>query len=328
MKEKGNLLGLAFSFVTIIYILINLDWQITKETFARLDWRLIVLAFGIYLINYILRTLRFQMLLELEATSFARLFGVTNLYGMFLYLMPAKSGEVSYPILLKNQLQIPLTESTATLIAARFFDFFTVALFLPAVLITFWEKIHPWIRVGSLVFTALVLLIGISLLWFLRKFDDIAKIQTIQPDSQTGVLRIRNAMVDLFISLKTIDQRKLYWRLWLLTIAIWLCVQTNFYLIVLSLGYSLSFFQMIVVSLIMVPMTLLPLQGFANLGTHEIGWTTAFALFGFPQSTALNIAFSSHVVFLFFVLCLGLLGVLILRFLKPNAVQEQDQENC
>ena len=92
----------------------------------------------------------------------------------------------------------------------------------------------------------------------------------------------------LFDSLKVIDQRKLYWRMWLLTISIWLCVQTNFYLIVHSLGYRLNFFQMIVVSIIMVPMTLLPLQGFANLGTHEIGWDSSFCLIWFFTNNSLE----------------------------------------
>jgi uncharacterized protein (TIRG00374 family) len=243
---------------------------------------------------------------------------------MFLYLMPAKSGEVSFPLLVKNQLQIPISESTATLIAARIFDISTVALFLPAVLITFWGQIQPWIRIGSLLFVITVTLVVVGLRWFIRSSDGIFKKHLIKPDSHAWILRLWQAMNRLFNSLKVIDQRKLYWRVWLVTISIWLCVQTNFYLIVHSLGYQLNFIQMIVVSIIMVPMTLLPLQGFANLGTHEIGWTAAFALFGFSQTTALNIAFSSHVVFLFFVLCLGFLGLLVLRLTKTKIFLDFD----
>jgi hypothetical protein len=67
---------------------------------------------------------------------------------------------------------------------------------------------------------------------------------------------------------------------------------------------------MVVVSIIMIPMTLLPLQGFANLGTHEIGWVAAFRLFGYSANASLNIAISSHIIMLLFVLTLGLLGYL------------------
>jgi uncharacterized protein (TIRG00374 family) len=108
--------------------------------------------------------------------------------------------------------------------------------------------------------------------------------------------------------LREIDRRGKYWTLTLVTLAIWLCVQANFYLIVLALGYPITFFEIIVVSVIMVPMTLLPLQGFANLGTHEIGWTVAFSLFGYGQETAFSLAISTHIIMLIFVLMLGLIG--------------------
>lgn len=71
-----------------------------------------------------------------------------------------------------------------------------------------------------------------------------------------------------------------------------------------------NFFQIVVVSIIMVPVTLFPIQGFANLGAHELGWVTAFTLFGYPYLDALNIAVSSHIVYVFFVLSLGLIGIL------------------
>lgn len=313
MKNKANLIGLLISLVVIGYVLLKLDWLAVYKTFTTADLRWIIAAFAVYLFNYILRTLRFRMLLDLDEIPFQQLFGVTNLYGMYLYLLPAKSGELSFPILLKNRLNVPLTASTATLIAARFSDFATVALFLPAVLITFWDQIHPWVRIGSLLFVGIVLLLGIGLLWLIRNPFRIDNFQQANLNTKLIVVRIWNALAKLLDSLRAIDQRRGYWHLWLLTIAIWICVQANFYFIVLSFGEALTFWQMMVVSIIMVPMTLLPFQGFANLGTHEIGWVAAFALFGYPETAALNIAVSSHIILLFFVLLLGSLGFLLLR---------------
>ncbi len=86
---------------------------------------------------------------------------------------------------------------------------------------------------------------------------------------------------------------------------IWFCVQTNLYFIIRGLGQPITFFQTMTITIIMVPMTLLPFQGFADLGTHEIGWTAAFALFGYPETTALTIAVSSHIVLLFFCTAFG-----------------------
>jgi len=311
--KKRYILATVFSLLVVGYVLVRLDWKATLETFTHLHLIWLTLALGIYLLNYLVRTIRFRLLLNLEAIPFWQLFGVTNLYGMYLYLMPAKFGEVSYPLLLKNRMDVALVESTATLIVARLFDFATIALFLPAVLAAYWRQIHPLLRIGSLVFVALVLLLTIILLWFLRLPTSTDWFQKRALASRQWVHRLWNAAQRLTLSLQLIDKRKQYATLFLLTVFIWLCVQLNFYCIIISLGYTLSFFQMIVVSLIMVPMTLLPLQGFANLGTHEIGWTAAFALFGYSERTALTIAFSTHVILLAFVLLLGLLGMVLLK---------------
>jgi len=324
VRKKANLIGLLFSLIIIFYVVAKLDWQAVQKTFSQIDLRWLLAAFGVYLFNYILRSLRFQILLDLEKVPFRHILGITNLYGMYLYLMPAKSGELSYPILLKSRLNVPLPESTATLIAARFIDFATVALFLPAVLISFWDQIHPWVRVGALLFVGGVFLFGVGILWFVRHPASIKVSPSTKIIQGSSVaMRLWRAFTKLVASLHVIDQRKQYGRLWLLTIAIWICVQTNFYFIILSLGESLNFLQMVVVSIIMVPMTLLPIQGFANLGTHEIGWVAAFALFGYSETTALNIAVSSHIVLLLFVLLLGSLGVVFLREKSNSEMTEK-----
>jgi len=69
----------------------------------------------------------------------------------------------------------------------------------------------------------------------------------------------------------------------------------------------------------MVPLTLLPFQGFANLGTHEIGWVAAFSIFGQDSGSSLAIAVGSHIIMLLFVLILGFLGVLLLKISKPTS---------
>jgi hypothetical protein len=319
LKKRANLIGFTLSLVVIVYIVTKLDWQVVLQTFTQLDFRWLAAAFCIYLINYAFRSLRFQTLLNLGTVPFQDLFGITNLYGMYLYLMPAKSGELSFPLLVKNRLNIPLPESTATLITARFFDFATVALFLPFILVFFWDMIHPWVRVVAFLFMGGVFLIGVGFIWFVRQPARIQRLQQIQTsDFHPLVLRLWNSFIMFIHSLKAIDQRKQYGRNWLITIVIWLCVQTTFYFIVLSLGESLSFYQMIVVSIVMIPMTLLPIQGFANLGTHEIGWIAAFSLFGYPEANALNIAVSSHIILLLFVLLLGSLGLILIK--RPKQI--------
>ena len=231
---------------------------------------------------------------------------------MFLYLLPAKSGELSYPLLLNRRLQVSLVESTATLITARFFDFATIALFLPLVLAALWERLPTGMIVASLIFCGLVYVAVGGLLWFLRHREPGEEPTYHEQEARHRWLgRLILAQRNLVKGLRLIDQRGQYLRLVFLTTGIWLCVYANFYFIVLSMGYRLSYFEVIVVSIIMVPLTLLPIQGIANLGTHEAGWVAALALFGEPPEIALAIAVGSHTILLVFVLLLGGLGLIL-----------------
>jgi uncharacterized membrane protein YbhN (UPF0104 family) len=70
----------------------------------------------------------------------------------------------------------------------------------------------------------------------------------------------------------------------------------------------------------MVPLTLLPLQGFANIGTHEIGWASVLIAFGYPYKTALAIAVGSHFVLLVSVLLVGGISFLMAQTLISESV--------
>jgi uncharacterized membrane protein YbhN (UPF0104 family) len=71
------------------------------------------------------------------------------------------------------------------------------------------------------------------------------------------------------------------------------------------MGLPVAFYHIAIISMVMIPLTLLPLQGFANLGTHEIGWTSVLVAFDYPYKTALAIAAGSHFVLLLSVLVSG-----------------------
>jgi hypothetical protein len=68
------------------------------------------------------------------------------------------------------------------------------------------------------------------------------------------------------------------------------------------MGLPVAFYHIAIISMVMIPLTLLPLQGFANIGTHEIGWTSVLVAFNYPYKTALAIAAGSHFVLLISVL--------------------------
>lgn len=320
-------LSVVVSVGVIMLVLTQLDMGQLRRTLTRASLPWLGVGLLAYLVNYVLRTLRFRQLLPKQRIGFAQLFSISSLYGMFLYLMPAKSGEVSLPAMLKLRQGVSISESAATLVVARFFDFFSVALFLPLVLITFRQRIPEVMFYSALVFIALMAPVGVGYFVWLRR--DGSESLAAAPDRvTTWMARVRRWIGHVMDSLRTLARMKGQGWLLLNTIAIWLCVYANFYLIAAALGYWLEFGHVVVLSILMIPLTLFPVQGVANVGSHEVGWVAAFAIFGYPPEQALVVAIGSHAMLLLEVLILGSVGWLVgLASLQLERVKQTNARN-
>lgn len=301
--SKSFLASMILTAVVLVVVGYSLDWSYALRTLHRIDFGWLVWALVVFAINYWLRSIRFRMLLNRGPGGNSELLAVTMLHGLFNYLLPAKSGEFSYLVLAKRHLEVPLPESTATLITARFFDFGVIALLLPVAVHQFYHEMPRWLILSSAAYCAVVLAAAVLLVSYLRTSEGEA------PRPGRGLTaRARNAVNAVLDSLRTIDQRRLYLRLWIVTSAIWVCVLLNYYFITASLGFEPSFSQMAVISIILIPLTLIPVQGIANLGTHEAAWVAAFTMFGYSLESALTIAVTSHVVMFAMFVVLGIAG--------------------
>ena len=160
-----------------------------------------------------------------------------------------------------------------------------------------------WIFESSVIFCLLILLGTIGILLFLRFSKPATDNQPV--GEKTLITRIRAAWTKFIAGLREIQNHGAHGRVALLTAGIWLCVYSNFYFATRSMGLPVAFYHIAIISIVMIPLTLLPLQGFANIGTHEVGWTSVLVAFGYPYKTALAIAAGSHLVLLFSVLISG-----------------------
>lgn len=304
------LLSTLVSLAVVALVATQLDLRQLTEVLGRVSPRWLGAAGAVYLLNYILRTLRFRLLIPDRRLRFWPLFSVTALYGMFLYLMPAKTGEISLLALLKARAKVDVPDSAATLVVARFFDFFSIALFLPLVLLAFWHLLPPAVSCSALAFLGAVALAATGYFLWLRRWSP-ATPPTADGPVEGWRMRARRWLHRVAARLATLSHLPGQGRLLGLTVLIWLAVYTNFYLLAGSLGYWLEFGQVVVLSLLMVPLTLFPLQGVANLGAHEAGWVAALTIFGYSSDEALVVAAGSHVILLALVLLLGALGQVV-----------------
>ena len=163
-------LSVVVSLAVVALVLTQLDLEQLREVMGQVSFPWLGLALVVFLLNYGLRTLRFRLLIPDRELGLGPLFSVTALYGMFLYLLPAKSGEISFLGLLKAQMGIDLSDSTATLVVARFYDLAAVALFLPLVLIAFWSRLPPVMSYVALAFLLLMTVVAAGYFLWLRRW--------------------------------------------------------------------------------------------------------------------------------------------------------------
>ena len=318
----------ALSIALLAYLLLNLDWDILRVAFSDIRWGWLGLALLAYVINILLRALRFTNLIYSRPVKWVELIPVSALHNILMYLMPAKTGDVAYIFLAKNRLDLSLTEGTATLLAARFYDFSIVALILAMMLPFSKDEMPVWIFQSSIIFCLLILSGTMGILAFL-KFSKPTLESVSSPalwaltenpkhpqgTRASGLQKIRAAWYKFIAGLREIQSHGAHGKVALLTAGIWLCIYSNFYFAAKSMGLPVAFYHIAIISIVMIPLTLLPLQGFANIGTHEIGWTSVLVAFNYPYKTALAIAAGSHFVLLLSVLLGGGLAFLGAQFI-------------
>ena len=316
MKKNTTLIYVFSAIISVIlvaYLLYNLDWDILRVAFSDIHWGWLGLALLAYLVNILLRALRFTNLIYSRPVKWIELIPVSALHNILMYLMPAKTGDVAYIFIAKNRLDLSLTEGTATLLAARFYDFSVVALIL-AMLLPFSKNEMPvWIFESAILFCALILVGTIVILFFLKfrktplESDSLLSENPKHPQGTraSGLQRVRAAWNKFIAGLREIQSHGAHSKVAIITAGIWLCIYSNFYFAAKSIGLPVTFYHIAIISIVMIPLTLLPLQGFANIGTHEIGWTSVLVAFNYPYKTALAIAAGSHFILLLSVLLGG-----------------------
>jgi glycosyltransferase 2 family protein len=323
MKKHQTLIyviSAILSVALLAYLLLNLDWDILRVAFADIHWGWLTLALLAYLVNILLRAQRFANLIYSRPVKWTELVPVSALHNIWVYLMPAKTGDITYVFIAKDRLDLSLTEGTATLFASRFYDFSVVAAFLTILLPFAKNEIPNWIFIPAIIFCGLILLGTVGILAFLRFSKPLDSPSLLgKPQKQaSGLQKIRGMWHKFIAGLREIQQHGAHGKVALLTAGVWICIYSNFYFATKSMGLPVAFYHIAIISMVMIPLTLLPLQGFANLGTHEVGWTSVLVAFNYPYKTALAIAAGSHFVLLLSVLASGGLAFWGAQFFSKN----------
>lgn len=311
---------MIFTGVLAIGLMAALIYQIgidtLKETLGSVNPLYVVLGFLLYVLIFVLRAIRMNIILE-GKVSVKSLLNILFVHNLFNNLLPARIGELSYVYFLKEKEGLPLNYGLSSLMIARIFDIVGIAFLF---LISFFvvgdlpELIHfSLMLVGVLL--GLIFLFIIMLLYYNEKFLSFVELFT----SKTRLDRIKYTKMALEKSEETLENfkiiksRHVILLSFILSIAIWLIASTMTYMFLQEMSIYLSIWKIFIASGIIVITTILPFHGFGGFGTVESIWTATYVALGVSTHRAIASGVGIHLIIVLYFLILGMIGLTIMK---------------
>jgi len=293
MQKKDFLsAGLSFLLLTIVVVICYLERATLIATFRDVSRPWLLIGFASYICNYLLRTCRLKSLTNFQTIAFRSLFKICCLHGFFSYFLPMRSGDLSLPLLLKKDSDISLTIGSAVLIKSRLLDMVSLGFFLLLSTIFSYDQVTAYHLLLFGICSFCLVAIPYALVFLLR-FDKIATLRFFQKLPPNFQLK-HYTLMELTLSF-----------------LIWFFVGCTLFSVVVALSIPLSFLDIWFLTAIQLPLQLVPIQGVANAGNHEIGWVAGFSVLGISPDLGLSFALASHVAIILYVALLGIVGLLI-----------------
>lgn len=328
---KNRLIYIALSVLVSIGLLWFLFSRIKAEdviqTFSRINIPALMAYTAIALIAAWLRAWRYKILLRPQPISWGNIFLVTFIRNSLIDLLPARIGALSYIYVLNKRLSFPFEQATSTFVISFTLDFLTLSPFLVVAIIA--------VGLGSTAISA-VSLFWISLVFFLVIFLFLWRLVPVSRfllrfyRSLLNVFRLnekRGARLSLekfeltIQSLSLIQERKIQFPVFILSLFIRLAKYISVYLLFFSLlrshGFSLRSlsFWMFILGISGAELTsALPIKGLAGFGTWESAWALTFRLMNFDPRLAIISGIGVHLITNLFEYSLGIASILILAW--------------
>ncbi len=316
-KEKMNskrmrgikiFIGTLLSLVIILFLFRYISFKSIIETIKTLRISSLIIAFLIYFLIYILRAVRFKNVSDLS--NLKDTFSIVCIHNFLNNVLPFKSGELSYPLLIKNKFGIKASQSISDLVLLRFFDLISLGLILLISLLAMYTLF------GNLLFFSFLILL-IAIIIFLSIYY-IGKKQKKIKFKNKSLNKISKFISLVFFNFSNRKGGNLI-LLFLQSIVINILMFIFAFVLITGLGLNVPLSIIIFGGALSILATLLPIQGLFNLGTLELGWIFPLVIFGVPKETAISISFSYHIITLLLTTLLFLVGLIIFYFFKKKS---------
>lgn len=318
-------LSAAVSAILIWVLLSQITAEDLVQTFVNIHAPALLAFFAIALSAAGLRAWRYKWLLRPQRISWGSILLVTFIRNLFVDLLPARIGSLSYVYILNKRLNYAFEAAASTFVVAFVFDFLTLSPFLAFSIIAVGlgasAASSPPLLAIAVVFFLLILII----LW---KLPQIARLllsscrvllKRLNLNQKKWAETSADKILLTIESLDHIKQRRIYGPVFVLSVGIRLAKYLSLYALLLALLWSRGFrlptlsFWKTILGITGGEMTgALPIKGLGGFGTWESGWALAFRLMNFEPKVAILSGLGVHLITNLFEYCLGILAILIL----------------
>jgi len=329
IKNKKKILSFLLSLAVSVGLLVFLFSKIDIANFAQTFKNIFVPAlFGFFILSLLgsgLRAWRYKWLLQPQKISWKNILMVTFIRNLFVDFFPARIGSLSYIYILNKKLKYSFESSSSTFVMAFLFDFLTLSpiLIVAVFFVGFGTSIlsGPLMIIISLAFflafyVILWKIIPISRL-FLKIYIFLLRITKLK--KKTWADFSINKIDSLIKSLHQIQNRKIYWPVFLLSLFIRLAKYGSLYLLLFSLLQShgiplsiMNFFKTVLGITGAEMSSALPIKGIGGFGTWESAWVITSKLINFETGLAIISGIGIHLVSNLFEYLLGIISLLLL----------------
>ena len=311
------IIALGLTLLLGWFLLSQITWMDLKETYHRMDKTVIFFCFIIYCLTHLCRAGRYYHMLD-KKIKYWDMVTLTAAHNMFTSLLPFRTGELSFPLLLKKR-SIKITHSLTGLGVGRIFDFYIVCLFfLLAVALSYRILPESLIQFVPYAIGLIIAIIIISLM-VITHASKVAQFLTAR--KQRWLVWFGHKMEEMAIGFRNIHTVRMISFVAFFTFLTWL-LQFAWTYWLLSYLFNVNFWVIVVGSSVAFISTAIPIQGLGNLGTLEYVWRYSFGAVGITPKLAISSGFVFHAINIVFAIGAGLIGLVFFLRHKP-ATQTQ-----
>jgi len=284
-------LALSLLFLLLLLLAINhwVGWRELLAPWQTLNPQALMLAALLIFASYAVRAVRlYDYFLPHTADGYAACLRLMLIHNLLNNLLPMRSGELSFPWLMRQYFHVPFSQATGTLLWFRLLDLHTLLMLGGIALAD---------QVASHRATLWLLLLGwIALPWLaFRLLRHRTVAARTSPDNHTGLRARLMTAFQLFLQ-GLPGENGLFWRSWLWSIANWAVKLAVFaWILRMFLPMPLSQASLGVMSGELT--TVLPVHGIGGAGTYEAGIVAGLSPFGHSLTDILRAAVNLHVFF-------------------------------